>query len=228
VRGVSKVFDWRAGSNSTRFHICLWCIKSDDLLDFLASFISSQLKKIAFSNSILIKREGILPVMLSLFASDFIIPQIIFDDNIDKDSLFHSGINIQKAEKKKQNRQYQFQPLKWKAHSSNVKIWYCDSFCNSEKVRFRWPDLPIRKTYWILYGLWSWSSSLRFRAREVASRLEVDKSRIHCDFHFPRAVNGPGDDMRDVEVRGIEDFTFKLLTFFLELPSVSTSISRIR
>jgi hypothetical protein len=45
-------------------------------------------------------REGGKPVMLDQFVSDFNIAGAIFESNLNEYSLFHSALNVQKANKK--------------------------------------------------------------------------------------------------------------------------------
>jgi hypothetical protein len=49
-------------------------------------------------------KEGSRLVVVNQFSSDFNIAEAISDDNLDKDSLFHSDINIRKVDRNKENQ----------------------------------------------------------------------------------------------------------------------------
>jgi hypothetical protein len=49
-------------------------------------------------------RDNFRSVMINQFASDFDIAEAISDGNLDKDSLFHSGLNMRKIDRNEDNQ----------------------------------------------------------------------------------------------------------------------------
>jgi hypothetical protein len=82
-----------------------WCEKANQRV-FQASLHHSPLpahEKMAFLIACLQIREGLKPVMVNQFASDFDIAEAISDGNLDEDSSCFSGLNVRKAHRNEDN-----------------------------------------------------------------------------------------------------------------------------